>query len=262
MNYDEFNKKIYGIKLKYYRILAELNQTELAQIMGVPQSMIARYESGKVMPEVATMKKIANALNTNLAEFFDTDTVFFIKESELGTTYELTEVEPKTREGWIFKPGSIDSYIYDLDDKDKWLIYTFATRIKTKNFKDEYFEERILYNNIMLDEAKEAQKDAKKLKHMQKVRDYIKSNGIDVEDPYKDYEEEYLEHEGISYADLVEKEKKAFDEFDRKQKEARLEKLRKEEQEIIKDLESGESAYDKQQELIQEWIDEANKNKK
>ena len=44
----------------------EMTQTEFGRLVGVPQSTIARLESGRQAPSVATLKRIAKATGTEL----------------------------------------------------------------------------------------------------------------------------------------------------------------------------------------------------
>jgi len=44
----------------------DLTQTEFGQLIGVPQSTIARLESGQQNPSVGTLKRIAEATGTEL----------------------------------------------------------------------------------------------------------------------------------------------------------------------------------------------------
>ena len=44
----------------------DLSQTDFGRLVGVPQSTIARLESGKQAPSVATLKRIAEATGTEL----------------------------------------------------------------------------------------------------------------------------------------------------------------------------------------------------
>ena len=44
----------------------DMTQTEFGRLIGVPQSTIARLESGKQAPSVATLKRIAKATDTEL----------------------------------------------------------------------------------------------------------------------------------------------------------------------------------------------------
>lgn len=261
MNYDDFNKQVYGMKLKQHRITADLNQTELAAILKVPQSMIARYESGKVMPELATMKKIARALDTDLSEFFDNDCIFNIRESDLGVTYELTEVEPESRDGAIYKVGSIDDFVDDLDEKDRWLIMQFALKIKARNNQEEFFNDRLTYHKVFLDEAKEALKDKKRLRSMQKIKAYMKSNQIDDESPFQEDIDKELEKENITFAELKERHDKEFDEFVRQERRKQLIKQGLNEEEIQKILESEGSYAEKQEKILADWTKEVQKSK-
>ncbi|MBI4066392.1 helix-turn-helix transcriptional regulator [Candidatus Gottesmanbacteria bacterium] len=48
------------------RIKRGITQTQLAQRMGTKQSVISRLEVGKANPSVAFLKKLADALSSNL----------------------------------------------------------------------------------------------------------------------------------------------------------------------------------------------------
>lgn len=48
------------------RIEKDLTQKDLAKKLGTKQSAIARIESGKANPTIAFLKKLANALDSNL----------------------------------------------------------------------------------------------------------------------------------------------------------------------------------------------------
>ncbi len=56
------------------RVGAGLSQAQLAQRMGTQQSFIARLESGRGLPSMATMVKIAQATGTRLHVGFEGET--------------------------------------------------------------------------------------------------------------------------------------------------------------------------------------------
>lgn len=238
MNYDDFNKKVFGIRLKYYRILAELNQTELANILGAPQSMIAKYESGKTMPEPATIKRIAKALDTDVENFFNSRYLFNTKKNEFGTTYELTEIEPESREGDIYGFGSIDDLICNLSDEKKYLIGRFAFAIVKDENKEEFFKEDLEFHQMYLDEAKEALKDVKKLKEMQKIKAYMEDKNIEskVENPFRESFEQYLKEKGMTEAEYWEERHKDQENFVREKRKEELLRLREKEQALLEEL--------------------------
>ena len=51
-----------GETLKHYRIKKGLSQKALGEKLGMPQQMVAQYESGKRKPKIETQEKIANVL--------------------------------------------------------------------------------------------------------------------------------------------------------------------------------------------------------
>ncbi len=48
------------------RLELHMTQQQLAEVCGLPQSVIARFESGKSSPTLRTMQRIAKALNKKL----------------------------------------------------------------------------------------------------------------------------------------------------------------------------------------------------
>lgn len=48
-----------------------LTQTELATLSGVPRVSIARYETGKVSPNVRILERLANALQVPMDDLVD-----------------------------------------------------------------------------------------------------------------------------------------------------------------------------------------------
>ena len=59
--YRELSLEIGGVRADL-----EMTQTEFGRLVGVPQSTVARLESGKQAPSVATLKRIAKATGTEL----------------------------------------------------------------------------------------------------------------------------------------------------------------------------------------------------
>lgn len=53
-----------------------LSQTELAERVGVTQAAIARFESGRIVPNVVTAVKIARKLDTTVEELVNGDNTF------------------------------------------------------------------------------------------------------------------------------------------------------------------------------------------
>ena len=59
--YDELSLEIGGLRADL-----DMTQTEFGRLVGVPQSTIARLESGQQNPSVGTLKRIAEATGTEL----------------------------------------------------------------------------------------------------------------------------------------------------------------------------------------------------
>ncbi|HII4509564.1 helix-turn-helix transcriptional regulator [Clostridium perfringens] len=56
-----------GDRIKFYRKEKKLNQTELANKSGISRNALSNYELNKRKPTIEVLKKIANALEINIA---------------------------------------------------------------------------------------------------------------------------------------------------------------------------------------------------
>jgi len=59
-----------NISIRQIRETAGVTQAELARRLGVPQSLVNRWESPAGRPKVATLQRIADALGLNLTVIF------------------------------------------------------------------------------------------------------------------------------------------------------------------------------------------------
>jgi transcriptional regulator with XRE-family HTH domain len=64
---EEIEREVIAAKVRYARERAGVTQTELARRVGTRQPGIARVESGKVVPTLDLLQKIAHALELSLA---------------------------------------------------------------------------------------------------------------------------------------------------------------------------------------------------
>lgn len=71
---DEYLKRI-GIKIKQHRLYKDMTMKELGQKIGVSESAISKYESGKIREiSINTIKKIANVLSCPAEVLMDWNT--------------------------------------------------------------------------------------------------------------------------------------------------------------------------------------------
>ena len=63
---QEFPYRELSLEIGDLRVDLDMTQTEFGRLLGVPQSTIARLESGRQAPSVATLKRIARATGTEL----------------------------------------------------------------------------------------------------------------------------------------------------------------------------------------------------
>ena len=69
--FDEIGLKLLAQRLKQLRSEKKITQVELAYRSELTLSQIARIETVKINPTVSTMFRIAKALDVNIIEFFD-----------------------------------------------------------------------------------------------------------------------------------------------------------------------------------------------
>lgn len=62
-------QKVVQELLRELRVDIGLRQVDLAQTLGLPQSMVSKYESGERRLDVLELRKICQSLNVTLVEF-------------------------------------------------------------------------------------------------------------------------------------------------------------------------------------------------
>ncbi|MEX1333901.1 MAG: helix-turn-helix transcriptional regulator [Candidatus Limnocylindrales bacterium] len=62
----EYPYRELALEIGDLRVGLDMTQTEFGRLVGVPQSTVARLESGRQAPSVATLKRIAKATGTEL----------------------------------------------------------------------------------------------------------------------------------------------------------------------------------------------------
>lgn len=58
-------------KIKEFRIRAGLTQVRFADAMGVTQSTVSQWESGRVLPDTAKLPRMAEVLGCSVADLFE-----------------------------------------------------------------------------------------------------------------------------------------------------------------------------------------------
>ena len=57
-----------GKNIKYYRLMRGISQEALAQQIGLNKMAVSNYEMGKRTPDLATIRKIADALQVTIGK--------------------------------------------------------------------------------------------------------------------------------------------------------------------------------------------------
>ncbi len=106
-----------GLRIKQLRTLRKLSQKEVALDIGINQGQYSRIESGKVEPTLASLRKIAEALEVSISELLS-------EEQDLNKEINVPLLEKV-------------KLIEQLEDKEKDSILTIIDMaIAKKRFKD------------------------------------------------------------------------------------------------------------------------------
>ena len=63
--------KALGVKLRSYRLAAQLTQEQLAHDVEMERSRVSKMESGRLNPSLLTLATLCHCLNITLSELFD-----------------------------------------------------------------------------------------------------------------------------------------------------------------------------------------------
>jgi transcriptional regulator with XRE-family HTH domain len=99
-----------GARLRHLRQEQNLSQKELAKLCGLSLNAVSLIERDEISPNVATLQRLASALNVKMSYFFETDrqaTVIYVKAGErpaitsrgvkiegIGARLEKQQMEP------------------------------------------------------------------------------------------------------------------------------------------------------------------------
>lgn len=113
-----------GNKIKTLRKLANMTQVELAQKLGRSESMIRKYESDSVTPNIEILKKIAEIFNVSVRDIV----------TEEGTSYIVNQ---NTGDHYIFNTPKVDDLA---EDKTKLKLLGLETKFNLEigNAVNEY----------------------------------------------------------------------------------------------------------------------------
>ena len=78
-----------GSEIRRIRLEKGLTQKQLGDLCGMADSAIRKYESGKIVPKIDTLKKIAAALGVDAFSLADIDTATKMIENHMNITAQL-----------------------------------------------------------------------------------------------------------------------------------------------------------------------------
>ena len=119
-----------GRRIRLIRNEQRRTQDEIAFACGFTKSLLSKIESGKTMPAVATLMKIANALGVKVADLLDTESnisTILIKADQYNDVSKWI----KTNNGYSF-------FAFASERRDKvmqpYLFVTEKDKVKKRNF--------------------------------------------------------------------------------------------------------------------------------
>lgn len=134
-----------GETIKKYRKRKGLNQTELANLIGLDRSAISNFENGKREPTYSMILKLAEVLNVDLIEFLNTNNYKKLEQfMKLNVYSNLIE---KDWDKSLRK--DINEMLDNLNNDGLYIIYTILKAFDN----DDNFNQ----NNNTEDELKESQ---------------------------------------------------------------------------------------------------------
>ncbi len=96
----EQNKRIFGEKIRKFRLLRGMNQPKLAAHLGVTKNSITNWESGVSRPEFDTVAQLCRVLDISADEFFGlpnrVETLAFEEREHLRRFRTLTKYERRS----------------------------------------------------------------------------------------------------------------------------------------------------------------------
>ena len=195
MNYNEYYRTIFPLKLKKARILVGLKQEDVSEILGIPQSMYARYETGKTLPDVEMLMKLAKIMEVEPLDLYGTLTgKFDVQTDELGKHFSCDYIEKINAVDLMTDNSSIgqmEALWGELSNENRQAMLTFAYCLIFDQNKDENMEKSIENSKWMLNEAKDMMKLRKERQKARERYEYRKEKGLSVAEHIELYEEQW-----------------------------------------------------------------------
>lgn len=106
--------------MAYYKALAKKNNKEIADALGLPATTVSSWNTGRHLPDMARLQKLANYLNAPLDQFFDFS-LDKIQDKELSDLHNLIDTD-----------DSVVQFLrvfIRLSDEDKHLLTMLAIKL-------------------------------------------------------------------------------------------------------------------------------------
>ncbi|GMQ65048.1 helix-turn-helix domain-containing protein [Vallitalea maricola] len=85
-----------GYRIKQLRKSKSMTGNQLAEITGISQSIISRYERNNIEPPISSLKIICDAFGISLSDFFITDKNPIVLQDLLNCAMELSPEKLET----------------------------------------------------------------------------------------------------------------------------------------------------------------------
>jgi transcriptional regulator with XRE-family HTH domain len=109
---------LFSERIKEIRKVKNLSQLDLANKIGMDRAQYSRIETGKVEPNLATIRKIADALEVDIVDLFKDDNAFDINSHNKSFVEKVKVIE-------------------ELDEEQRKILFAFIDMASTnKRLKD------------------------------------------------------------------------------------------------------------------------------
>ena len=107
--------------MSYYKALRKKNNKELAEALGIPATTVSAWNTGRHLPDMDRLQKLANYLEAPLDQFFDFS-LDKIPDKDLAEIHHKLDTDEEL--------VTFLKIFLQLSDEDKHLLTTIALKIK------------------------------------------------------------------------------------------------------------------------------------
>ena len=195
------NNNIFGERLRQLRTQdLHLSQKEFSNIIGIPQSTLSSYESGKIKPTIDVVINISYTFSVSVDWLCGNETT--VKVKSLGDLmecfFEIFEIED------IDLKADIDN-TFELDEKENIIPHENYAKL---TFLPHYFkptDDKVLFGDDLIDVIDQAYSITEAYKRYERTKANYEREKVFWIDYYKDIPLKKVDRSGLTEKDLEKK---------------------------------------------------------